>query len=48
MKIDLLGPDLLKFNEDSVPDVNVLEKVSQFVNENLVELNGDDEFLESH
>jgi hypothetical protein len=48
MKIDLLGPDLLEFNEHGVPDGNVLEEVFELVGEILIELNGHDEFLERH
>ena len=48
MKIDLLGPDLLEFNEHGVPDGNVLEEVFELVGEILIELNSHDEFLESH
>ena len=48
MKIDLLGPDLLEFNEHGVPDWYVLEEVFELVGEILVELNSHDEFLESH
>jgi hypothetical protein len=47
VKVDFLCPDLLEFNEHGVPDGNVLEEVSEFVGEILVELNGHDEFLES-
>jgi hypothetical protein len=47
VKVDFLCPDLLEFNEHGVSDCNVLEKVSEFVGEILVELNGHDEFLES-
>jgi hypothetical protein len=48
MKIDLLGPDLLEFNEHGVPDGNVLEEVFELVGEILIELNSHNEFLESH
>ena len=48
MKVDLLCPDLLEFNEHGVPGGNVLEEVPELVSEILVELSGHDEFLESH
>jgi hypothetical protein len=47
VKVDFLCPYLLEFNEHGVPDCNVLEEVSEFFGEILVELNGHDEFLES-
>lgn len=47
MKVDFLCPYLLEFNEHGVPDCNVLEEVSEFFGEILVEFNGHDEFLES-
>lgn len=48
MKVDFLCPDLLEFNEHGVPDCDVLEEVPELVGEILVELNGHDEFFESH